>query len=127
MLHLFIFCLIVLLPPGPVSGDGMWSSHSPPPPGQESWVSFTADTPPSSTHPAIHPSSVQVGWRCASVTVAYVKKLFLLLVNSSTWLQIAQRPSKHSVFSNPYKNGQIRSTDPHYHHGKLTWQKKHTY
>uniref|UniRef100_A0A7N6BIJ8 RALBP1 associated Eps domain containing 1 n=1 Tax=Anabas testudineus TaxID=64144 RepID=A0A7N6BIJ8_ANATE len=44
---------------GPVSGDGMWSSHSPPPPGQESWVSFTADTPPSSTHPAIHPSSVQ--------------------------------------------------------------------
>uniref|UniRef100_A0A4W6FR16 RALBP1 associated Eps domain containing 1 n=1 Tax=Lates calcarifer TaxID=8187 RepID=A0A4W6FR16_LATCA len=44
---------------GPVSGDGMWSSHSPPPPGQESWVSFTADTPPSSTVPAMHPSSVQ--------------------------------------------------------------------
>uniref|UniRef100_A0A7N8Y1U0 RALBP1 associated Eps domain containing 1 n=1 Tax=Mastacembelus armatus TaxID=205130 RepID=A0A7N8Y1U0_9TELE len=44
---------------GTVSGDGMWSSHSPPPPGQESWVSFTADTPPSSTLPAMHPSSVQ--------------------------------------------------------------------
>uniref|UniRef100_A0AAQ5X7J5 RALBP1 associated Eps domain containing 1 n=1 Tax=Amphiprion ocellaris TaxID=80972 RepID=A0AAQ5X7J5_AMPOC len=44
---------------GPVTGDGMWSSHSPPPPGQESWVSFTADTPPSSTLPAMHPSSVQ--------------------------------------------------------------------
>ncbi|XP_071377731.1 ralBP1-associated Eps domain-containing protein 1 isoform X5 [Centroberyx affinis] len=44
---------------GPVSGDGMWSSHSPPPPVQESWVSFTADTPPSSTLPAMHPSSVQ--------------------------------------------------------------------
>ncbi|XP_058469093.1 ralBP1-associated Eps domain-containing protein 1 isoform X1 [Solea solea] len=44
---------------GPVPGDGMWSSHSPPPPGQESWVSFTADTPPSSTVPAMHPSSVQ--------------------------------------------------------------------
>ncbi|KAM4713749.1 LOW QUALITY PROTEIN: ralBP1-associated Eps domain-containing protein 1 [Anableps anableps] len=45
---------------GPVSGDGMWSSHSPPPPpSQESWVSFTADTPPSSTLPAMHPSSVQ--------------------------------------------------------------------
>eukprot|EP00064_Thunnus_orientalis_P016439 superscaffoldBa00003261_g16504 len=43
----------------PVSGDGMWSSHSPPLPGQESWVSFTADTPPSSTLPAMHPSSVQ--------------------------------------------------------------------
>uniref|UniRef100_A0A3Q3WXY0 Uncharacterized protein n=1 Tax=Mola mola TaxID=94237 RepID=A0A3Q3WXY0_MOLML len=38
---------------------GMWSSHSPPPPSQESWVSFTADTPPSSTLPAVHPSSVQ--------------------------------------------------------------------
>ncbi|KAK2855962.1 hypothetical protein Q5P01_004697 [Channa striata] len=44
---------------GAVSGDGMWSSHSPPPPSQESWVSFTADTPPSSTLPAMHPSSVQ--------------------------------------------------------------------
>uniref|UniRef100_A0A665TJI6 RALBP1 associated Eps domain containing 1 n=1 Tax=Echeneis naucrates TaxID=173247 RepID=A0A665TJI6_ECHNA len=44
---------------GSVPGDGMWSSHSPPPPGQESWVSFTADTPPSSTLPAMHPSSVQ--------------------------------------------------------------------
>ncbi|KAK7906958.1 hypothetical protein WMY93_015570 [Mugilogobius chulae] len=44
---------------GPVSGDGMWQSHSPPPPSQESWVSFTADTPPSSTIPAMHPSSVQ--------------------------------------------------------------------
>ncbi|XP_053192906.1 ralBP1-associated Eps domain-containing protein 1 isoform X2 [Scomber japonicus] len=43
----------------PVSGDGMWPSHSPPLPGQESWVSFTADTPPSSTLPAMHPSSVQ--------------------------------------------------------------------
>ncbi|KAM3603352.1 uncharacterized protein V6R79_020614 [Siganus canaliculatus] len=43
----------------PVTGEGMWSSHSPPPPGQESWVSFTADTPPSSAHPAMHPSSVQ--------------------------------------------------------------------
>uniref|UniRef100_A0A8C6T086 RALBP1 associated Eps domain containing 1 n=1 Tax=Neogobius melanostomus TaxID=47308 RepID=A0A8C6T086_9GOBI len=44
---------------GPVPGEGMWSSHSPPLPSQESWVSFTADTPPSSTIPAIHPSSVQ--------------------------------------------------------------------
>uniref|UniRef100_A0A3P8UY26 RALBP1 associated Eps domain containing 1 n=1 Tax=Cynoglossus semilaevis TaxID=244447 RepID=A0A3P8UY26_CYNSE len=44
---------------GPVSGDGMWSSHSPPPPSQECWVSFTADTPPSSTLPTMHPSSVQ--------------------------------------------------------------------
>ncbi|XP_038133449.1 ralBP1-associated Eps domain-containing protein 1 [Cyprinodon tularosa] len=45
---------------GPGTGDGMWSSHSPPPlPSQESWVSFTADTPPSSTLPAMHPSSVQ--------------------------------------------------------------------
>ncbi|XP_053736467.1 ralBP1-associated Eps domain-containing protein 1 isoform X1 [Synchiropus splendidus] len=44
---------------GPVSADGMWPSHSPPLPGQESWVSFTADTPPSSTVPAMHPSSVQ--------------------------------------------------------------------
>uniref|UniRef100_A0A3B3UE36 RALBP1 associated Eps domain containing 1 n=1 Tax=Poecilia latipinna TaxID=48699 RepID=A0A3B3UE36_9TELE len=47
---------------GDVTGDGMWSSHSPPPPlppSQESWVSFTADTPPSSTLPAMHPSSVQ--------------------------------------------------------------------
>nr|XP_029134295.1 ralBP1-associated Eps domain-containing protein 1 isoform X2 [Labrus bergylta] len=42
----------------PVSGDGMWS-HSPPLPSQESWVSFTADTPPSSAIPAMHPSSVQ--------------------------------------------------------------------
>ncbi|KAJ3606896.1 hypothetical protein NHX12_026414 [Muraenolepis orangiensis] len=47
-------------PTGPVSGDGMWSSHSPPPPPvQETWVSFTADTPPSSAVPAMHPSSVQ--------------------------------------------------------------------
>uniref|UniRef100_A0A3B3T7K0 RALBP1 associated Eps domain containing 1 n=1 Tax=Paramormyrops kingsleyae TaxID=1676925 RepID=A0A3B3T7K0_9TELE len=38
---------------GPVTGDGMWS-----PPVQESWVSFT-DTPPSSTLPTVHPSSVQ--------------------------------------------------------------------
>ncbi|XP_068609930.1 ralBP1-associated Eps domain-containing protein 1 [Brachionichthys hirsutus] len=45
--------------PAPVPGEGMWSSHSPPPPSQESWVSFTADTPPSSTLPAMHPSSVQ--------------------------------------------------------------------
>uniref|UniRef100_M3ZZP9 RALBP1 associated Eps domain containing 1 n=1 Tax=Xiphophorus maculatus TaxID=8083 RepID=M3ZZP9_XIPMA len=47
---------------GDMTGDGMWSSHSPPPPlppSQESWVSFTADTPPSSTLPAMHPSSVQ--------------------------------------------------------------------
>ncbi|XP_028996399.1 ralBP1-associated Eps domain-containing protein 1 isoform X2 [Betta splendens] len=44
---------------GPASADGMWSSHSPPPSGPESWVSFTADTPPSSTVPAMHPSSVQ--------------------------------------------------------------------
>ncbi|XP_028253214.1 ralBP1-associated Eps domain-containing protein 1 isoform X2 [Parambassis ranga] len=44
---------------GTVTGDGMWVSHSPPLPGQESWVSFTADTPPSSTLPAMHPSSVQ--------------------------------------------------------------------
>ncbi|XP_061667783.1 ralBP1-associated Eps domain-containing protein 1 isoform X2 [Syngnathoides biaculeatus] len=42
----------------PVAGDGMWPSHSPPLPGQESWVSFTADTPPSSTLPGVHPSSV---------------------------------------------------------------------
>ncbi|XP_048841197.1 ralBP1-associated Eps domain-containing protein 1 isoform X3 [Brienomyrus brachyistius] len=40
---------------GPVTGDGMWS-----PPVQESWVSFT-DTPPSSTLPTVHPSSVQEG------------------------------------------------------------------
>uniref|UniRef100_A0A669BMV2 RALBP1 associated Eps domain containing 1 n=1 Tax=Oreochromis niloticus TaxID=8128 RepID=A0A669BMV2_ORENI len=46
--------------PQTVAGDGMWPSHSPPLPGQESWVSFTADTPPSSTLPAMHPSSVQV-------------------------------------------------------------------
>lgn len=39
----------------------MWSSHSPPL-SQESWVSFTADTPPSSTLPAMHPSAVQVSW-----------------------------------------------------------------
>ncbi|XP_072301345.1 ralBP1-associated Eps domain-containing protein 1 isoform X2 [Eucyclogobius newberryi] len=45
--------------PGPAPGEGIWSSHSPPPPSQESWVSFTADTPPSSTIPAMHPSSVQ--------------------------------------------------------------------
>uniref|UniRef100_A0A671WIR5 RALBP1 associated Eps domain containing 1 n=1 Tax=Sparus aurata TaxID=8175 RepID=A0A671WIR5_SPAAU len=44
---------------GPVPVEGMWSSHSPPPPSQESWVSFTADTPPSSALPAMHPSSVQ--------------------------------------------------------------------
>ncbi|XP_061742387.1 ralBP1-associated Eps domain-containing protein 1 isoform X3 [Nerophis ophidion] len=44
---------------GPVSGDGVWPSNSPPLPGQESWVSFTADTPPSSTIPTVHPSSVQ--------------------------------------------------------------------
>ncbi|KAG7316408.1 hypothetical protein KOW79_019949 [Hemibagrus wyckioides] len=43
--------------PGPVAGDGMWSAHSPPP-VQENWVSFT-DTPPSSTLPAMHPSSGQ--------------------------------------------------------------------
>uniref|UniRef100_A0A671PMJ4 RalBP1-associated Eps domain-containing protein 1-like n=1 Tax=Sinocyclocheilus anshuiensis TaxID=1608454 RepID=A0A671PMJ4_9TELE len=43
--------------PGPVTGDGMWSAHSPPP-VQESWVSFT-DTPPSSTLP-MHPPSAQV-------------------------------------------------------------------
>uniref|UniRef100_A0A8B9L7V9 RALBP1 associated Eps domain containing 1 n=1 Tax=Astyanax mexicanus TaxID=7994 RepID=A0A8B9L7V9_ASTMX len=42
---------------GPVAGDGLWSAHSPPP-VQESWVSFT-DTPPSSTLPAMHPSSAQ--------------------------------------------------------------------
>ncbi|XP_060947458.1 ralBP1-associated Eps domain-containing protein 1 isoform X2 [Limanda limanda] len=46
-------------PPGPVPGEGMWPSHSPPLPGQESWVSFTADTPPSSTIPGMHPSSAQ--------------------------------------------------------------------
>uniref|UniRef100_A0AAV2KD97 RALBP1 associated Eps domain containing 1 n=1 Tax=Knipowitschia caucasica TaxID=637954 RepID=A0AAV2KD97_KNICA len=46
---------------GPVPADGLWAahSHSPPLPCQESWVSFTADTPPSSTIPAVHPSSVQ--------------------------------------------------------------------
>ncbi|XP_030628511.1 ralBP1-associated Eps domain-containing protein 1 isoform X2 [Chanos chanos] len=43
---------------GAVTGDGMWSAHSPPPPVQESWVSFT-DTPPSSTLPTVHPSSAQ--------------------------------------------------------------------
>uniref|UniRef100_A0A8C2H766 RALBP1 associated Eps domain containing 1 n=1 Tax=Cyprinus carpio TaxID=7962 RepID=A0A8C2H766_CYPCA len=43
--------------PGPVTGEGMWSAHSPPP-VQESWVSFT-DTPPSSTLP-MHPPSAQV-------------------------------------------------------------------
>ncbi|KAM8832105.1 ralBP1-associated Eps domain-containing protein 1 isoform 1-T1 [Spinachia spinachia] len=42
---------------GPAPVEGMWPSHSPPPPGQESWVSFTADTPPSI--PGMHPSSVQ--------------------------------------------------------------------
>ncbi|KAG7460953.1 hypothetical protein MATL_G00204420 [Megalops atlanticus] len=42
---------------GPVAGDGMWSARSPPP-VQESWVSFT-DTPPTSTLPPMHPSSVQ--------------------------------------------------------------------
>uniref|UniRef100_A0A3Q3BJB5 RALBP1 associated Eps domain containing 1 n=1 Tax=Kryptolebias marmoratus TaxID=37003 RepID=A0A3Q3BJB5_KRYMA len=45
---------------GPVTGDGIWPSHSPPLQSQESWVSFTADTPPSSTLPGMHPSSVQV-------------------------------------------------------------------
>uniref|UniRef100_A0A671WDT5 RALBP1 associated Eps domain containing 1 n=1 Tax=Sparus aurata TaxID=8175 RepID=A0A671WDT5_SPAAU len=45
--------------PQSVPVEGMWSSHSPPPPSQESWVSFTADTPPSSALPAMHPSSVQ--------------------------------------------------------------------
>ncbi|XP_017267427.1 ralBP1-associated Eps domain-containing protein 1 isoform X2 [Kryptolebias marmoratus] len=44
---------------GPVTGDGIWPSHSPPLQSQESWVSFTADTPPSSTLPGMHPSSVQ--------------------------------------------------------------------
>uniref|UniRef100_A0A4W3HCG0 RALBP1 associated Eps domain containing 1 n=1 Tax=Callorhinchus milii TaxID=7868 RepID=A0A4W3HCG0_CALMI len=39
------------------SGDGMWPAHSPPP-NQENWVSF-ADTPPSSTLPAVHPASLQ--------------------------------------------------------------------
>ncbi|XP_076023317.1 ralBP1-associated Eps domain-containing protein 1 isoform X2 [Genypterus blacodes] len=29
---------------GPVSADGMWSSHSPPPPGQESWDGTTIRT-----------------------------------------------------------------------------------
>ncbi|KAK1889348.1 RalBP1-associated Eps domain containing protein 1 [Dissostichus eleginoides] len=42
-----------------VPAEGMWPSHSPPPPGQESWVSFTADTPPSSAIPGMHPSSAQ--------------------------------------------------------------------
>uniref|UniRef100_A0A3Q2CCE1 RALBP1 associated Eps domain containing 1 n=1 Tax=Cyprinodon variegatus TaxID=28743 RepID=A0A3Q2CCE1_CYPVA len=52
-------------------GDGMWSSHSPPPlPSQESWVSFTADTPPSSTLPAMHPSSVQVDTTIRTVASA---------------------------------------------------------
>ncbi|XP_062267395.1 ralBP1-associated Eps domain-containing protein 1 isoform X2 [Platichthys flesus] len=46
-------------PTGPVPGEGMWPSHSPPLPGQESWVSFTADTPPSITIPGMHPSSAQ--------------------------------------------------------------------
>ncbi|XP_077596917.1 ralBP1-associated Eps domain-containing protein 1 isoform X1 [Stigmatopora nigra] len=45
--------------PAPAAGDGMWPSHSPPLPGQESWVSFTADTPPSSTVPGAQPSSLQ--------------------------------------------------------------------
>ncbi|XP_034756266.1 ralBP1-associated Eps domain-containing protein 1 isoform X2 [Etheostoma cragini] len=44
---------------GPVPGEGMWPSRSPPPLSQESWVSFTADTPPSSAIPGMHPSSVQ--------------------------------------------------------------------
>ncbi|KAK5903272.1 hypothetical protein CgunFtcFv8_007068 [Champsocephalus gunnari] len=44
---------------GAVPAEGMWPSHSPPPPGQESWVSFTADTPPSSAIPGMHPSSAQ--------------------------------------------------------------------
>ncbi|KAM9840779.1 ralBP1-associated Eps domain-containing protein 1 [Aulostomus maculatus] len=52
----------------PVPGDGMWSSHSPPLPCQESWVSFTADTPPSSTVPAMHPSSVQESTTIRTVT-----------------------------------------------------------
>ncbi|MGH0127461.1 UNVERIFIED_CONTAM: hypothetical protein FKN15_019150 [Acipenser sinensis] len=42
---------------GQVTGDGMWPTHSPPP-LQESWVSFT-DTPPSSTLPTMHPTSLQ--------------------------------------------------------------------
>uniref|UniRef100_A0A6Q2YDL2 RALBP1 associated Eps domain containing 1 n=1 Tax=Esox lucius TaxID=8010 RepID=A0A6Q2YDL2_ESOLU len=46
---------------GPVvTGDGMWSAHSPPP-VQESWVSLKDTHPPSSsTLPPMHPSSVQV-------------------------------------------------------------------
>uniref|UniRef100_A0A3P8Z7V3 RALBP1 associated Eps domain containing 1 n=1 Tax=Esox lucius TaxID=8010 RepID=A0A3P8Z7V3_ESOLU len=45
---------------GPVvTGDGMWSAHSPPP-VQESWVSLKDTHPPSSsTLPPMHPSSVQ--------------------------------------------------------------------
>lgn len=63
--------LTVLLPPAPVPGEGMWSSHSPPPSSQESWVSFKADTPPSSALPAMHPSSVQVGHVVSSMAVSY--------------------------------------------------------
>uniref|UniRef100_A0A3P9I286 RALBP1 associated Eps domain containing 1 n=1 Tax=Oryzias latipes TaxID=8090 RepID=A0A3P9I286_ORYLA len=54
--------------PGPAGADGMWPSRSPPPAGQESWVSFTADTPPSSTLPAGHPSSVQESTTVRTVT-----------------------------------------------------------
>ncbi|XP_010793889.1 ralBP1-associated Eps domain-containing protein 1-like [Notothenia coriiceps] len=53
---------------GAVPAEGMWPSHSPPPPGQESWVSFTADTPPSSAIPGMHPSSAQVGQSNTSIT-----------------------------------------------------------
>ncbi|XP_047657463.1 ralBP1-associated Eps domain-containing protein 1 isoform X7 [Tachysurus fulvidraco] len=53
---------------GPVAGDGMWSAHSPPP-VQENWVSFT-DTPPSSTLPAMHPSSAQESTTVRTVTSA---------------------------------------------------------
>uniref|UniRef100_A0A3Q3FQ57 RALBP1 associated Eps domain containing 1 n=1 Tax=Labrus bergylta TaxID=56723 RepID=A0A3Q3FQ57_9LABR len=53
----------------PQAGDGMWS-HSPPLPSQESWVSFTADTPPSSAIPAMHPSSVQVDTTIRTVASA---------------------------------------------------------
>uniref|UniRef100_H2MTX1 RALBP1 associated Eps domain containing 1 n=1 Tax=Oryzias latipes TaxID=8090 RepID=H2MTX1_ORYLA len=53
---------------GPAGADGMWPSRSPPPAGQESWVSFTADTPPSSTLPAGHPSSVQESTTVRTVT-----------------------------------------------------------
>lgn len=58
------FVSLGFLPPGPATGEGTWPSHSPPLLSQESWVSFTADTPPSSTLPAMHPSSVQVEQLC---------------------------------------------------------------